>query len=272
MNKRLFFKTVTLLLVLVGSASAHEQLMHQHITREAFESNDVFTLRRLPTTCPFVGNSLNNYSDKLLLQELRYKKTDLSINYMLRYLLPDRTDSLSKKKSPLKISNICKQYIGGELLGICFGIWGAGISGSLIPDTGDDPGDGPSFEGLEYRMSAFYLGYVIGNALGVYIAGNNRYEDCSYLTALGGSFIGGLIGVSALIILDNKKIGACLSILGPPIGSIIGFNLSREPKESPGKAFINCDRGQFRLSLGNINLHYGNYKPLLDVNVFQANF
>jgi len=37
MNKRLFFKTVTLLLVLVGSASSHEQLMHQHITREAFE-------------------------------------------------------------------------------------------------------------------------------------------------------------------------------------------------------------------------------------------
>jgi len=98
MSKRLFFSAVVLSLVLVGSASSHEQLMHQHITREAFESNDVFTLGRLPATCPFVGNSLNNYSDKLLLQELRYQKTDLSINYMLRYLLPDRTDSLSKKR------------------------------------------------------------------------------------------------------------------------------------------------------------------------------
>ncbi|HCK99328.1 MAG TPA: hypothetical protein DHW42_04395 [Candidatus Marinimicrobia bacterium] len=260
-------------LLVIEDVNARQWEMNQHITCEAFKLREMSTSGRLTAVNSFIGNFVISSSSNLFFQKLKYQNSNYPINHVNNYFLQDKNDLPFKTKRPLKISKVCKQFIGGELFGIFLGICGTGISNALIPDPGDDPSDGPSFEGIEYRISAFYLGYAIGNALGVYIAGNDKYEEGSYLATLGGSIVSGLIGVSTLIILDNKDIGAYLSILGPPMGSIIGFNLSRKPRESAGNAFINYDRDQLKLSLGDINVHCDSYyKPLLNVNLFQANF
>ena len=96
----------------------------------------------------------------------------------------------------------------------------------------------------------------------------------SYLKTLIGSIIGSTAGLYIFIECDQKGLPSSALVIGPTIGSILGFNLSRRSRESAGKAFINYNRGsKLKWSLADINVHCNHwYEPVLNVNLFQANF
>ncbi|MCD6574983.1 hypothetical protein J7K97_04835 [Candidatus Aerophobetes bacterium] len=255
MDKGQFFKAVVLSLVLIGIVNAHSQTACQHVT--------------LKTSDLFSGFCFWQLSDGLSCGK---STRELISNSSRGYTFPGYS-FLSEKGSSLKVSRICRQIIAGELSGILFGFWCAGISGALIPSKDEVRSDGPTFAGIEYVMGGFYLGYVVGNGLGVYVLGNDRYGKGSFLATLGGSIIGGLIGVSNFFFLDNKNIGVYLSVLGPPVGSLIGFYLSWRPIEPAGNAFIIYDHGKLKWSLRSFNVCYGyDNKPIINLNLFQVNF
>lgn len=253
------------LFLLGGRINAQNELVHPYITKEAFKLREMSTIGRLSAATTYVGNFEFNSSNNLSFQKLKYQNSNYPIKHVHSYFLQDKNDLPSKTKRPLRISKICKEILVGELFGIGGIFIGPVFISPFVPKD--------AWSALSYGYISSFIGYSIGNSIGVYIAGNDKYEKGSYLATLGGSIVSGLIGVSTLIILDNKDIGAYLSILGPPMGSIIGFNLSRKPRESVGNAFINYEKGLFQCSLGKVNIYYDYYhKPVLNVNLFQANF
>lgn len=269
MSKRLFFSAVVLSLVLVGGANAHKQTMHQHITREAFKLLQMSFPGKSPEAVACVGNLVfNRFVNDPFSKQFDYQDGNYSNCYMQNSnSLPVENNSNSTIKRPLKFSKICKQIVIGEISGLGCSFVGMCIFPAFAPHD-------ESMGTLAYVYIGWYAGYMLGNSIGVYIAGNDKYEKGSYFATLGGSILGALIGVSTFFALDNKDIGACLSIISPPIGSILGFNLSRKPRGmAHGRALINWGQGGLKWSLSNINVYFDNCnRPVLNVNLFQANF
>ncbi|MHA1332379.1 MAG: hypothetical protein ACTSR2_15030 [Candidatus Hodarchaeales archaeon] len=95
----------------------------------------------------------------------------------------------------------------------------------------------------------------------------------SFLKTLIGSIIGSTAGLYVFIECDQKGLPSSALVIGPTIGSILGFNLSRRSRESAGKAFINYNQGRLKWLLSKANVCYDYYnKPVLNVNLFKINF
>jgi len=270
MQRELSVLVVSLSLFLIGGkVNAHEQSVHQYITREAFKLLQMSFPGKSPEAVACVGNLVfNRFVNDPFSKQFDYQDGNYSNCYMQNSnSLLVENNSNSTIKRPLKFSKICKQIVIGEISGLGCSFVGMCIFPAFAPHD-------ESMGTLAYVYIGWYAGYMLGNSIGVYIAGNDEYEEGSYFATLGGSILGALVGVSTFFALDNKDIGAYLSILGPPIGSILGFNLSRKSRGSAGKAFINYNRGsKLKWSLADINVHYNCwYEPVLNVNLFQANF
>jgi len=268
MVKKLLILLVFLSLFLLGERiNAQNELVHPYITKEVFKLREMSTSIRLFSMESYFGRTAINSLIKSPFQKQKYQKNNYPTYYYYMqndHLLDKNISDLRKK--PLNAKKICKEFIIGELFG---------LGGSLI-GMSIGPAFAPKNEGLgtlSYVYIGWYFGYVIGVPLGVYIAGNDQYEEGSYLATLGGSILGGLIGVCTFFTLENKDIGAYLSLLCPPIGSLIGFNLSRKGRELVGNAFINYDSEQLKFVLGNINARYDDYHKLgVNINIIQVNF
>jgi len=275
MRKKLFFRVFVLSLVLTESVkiNAHEQGMHQYITHEAFELHKMYRMTS------YVGILAGDGSSTLVfINQLKYKNNiDLKNYFKTNYLLLNGKSTTLKTKRPLKISKICnakdkvfyygKQFIVGELYGIGFGFLTGILFAPLIP-KGTHP-----IAGALYVAWFMYGGYTVGNSLGVYWSGKNKY-DGSYIKTLIGSIIGSIAGLYIFIECDQRGPLSSALVIGPPIGSILGFNLSRKSRGSAGKAFINYNRGgKLKWSLADINVHYNRwYEPVLNVNLFPYHY
>jgi hypothetical protein len=160
--------------------------------------------------------------------------------------------------------------ITGELL---FGVVG-GISGGY---AGVYAGD--QLDTDPYGNTGFILGCAIGTAVGssivVYGIGTRGSETGSLLTTLGGSMVGGALGLAgSWIIKDQVSEGIVMFplLLGPPILATIGFNLTRrydkhatyEPDESE-RALINFGDGQMVFAIPTVHFQRNPYVDLLKV-------
>jgi hypothetical protein len=189
-------------------------------------------------------------------------KHSLKSNYLL--FLDDKFNS--KTVFSYKTKKCIKEFVVGELCGIGLGFV-SGIVGASFSSNDDMIGT------LGYGLVGAYSGYALGTSLGVYIAGNDEQEKGSYITTLGGCIIFTILGLKSFYLSDQKGFGSVALMLGPPIGSIIGFNMFVKSRAPSTNAFINFRQGKYKLSLGNININYNCYnKTTLTLNLFHANF
>ena len=273
MRKKLFFRVFVLSLVLTESVkiNAHEQGMHQYITHEAFELHKMYRMT------PYVGILAGDGSSTLVfINQLKYKNNiDLKNYFKTNYLLLNGKSTTLKTKRPLKISKICnakdkvfyygKQFIRGELCGVGCSFLSAVIAGPFYPKGKH------GIVGAGYVASVMYIGYTVGNSIGVYWSGKTKYKS-SYLKTLVGSIIGATVGLYIFDQCDAKGPLCSALVLGPPIGSILGFNLSRKSGEmTHGRALINYCQGKLRWSLRGVRICCDCYHDLvLKVSLFQV--
>jgi len=215
----------------------------------------------------YAQSAVAGSSKNLFIEQLKYEKTNELMSFLpINHLLLAENSSVSKTKNPLRAGKICKEFLVGELCGVLCSFPGALIGSAF---ASDDVG----IAALGYGIAGMYFGYASGTSIGVYVAGNDKQEKGSYLTTLGGCIIGTWGGIRIFNAFDQKGLGSVVLMLGPPIGSIIGFNLFRKARESRGNAFINYDQGTLKCSLGKIHVHYDYYsKPVLHVHLFQGRF
>ena len=109
----------------------------------------------------------------------------------------------------------------------------------------------------------FNIGWVSGNAIGVYLVGNIGNEKGSFLATLVGSALGSVVGLtswwSSVAITESEGVlylGALISLLGSPIGALAGFDLTRTYDTPPAEseALINFRRGQMNFAVPRVYL------------------
>ncbi|MCK9425488.1 MAG: hypothetical protein M0Q21_05555 [Ignavibacteriaceae bacterium] len=132
-----------------------------------------------------------------------------------------QTDSLHSTKNLkplLSIKTIFFQAIAGGGIGTLAALIGSELGDELFNDR--HRGLAPSDE----FMLGFFIGYSLGNALGVYWIGNMEEVQGSFGYTLFGSIAGMAIGIS----LTGQKGSAIPIFILPGVGGIIAFYLSAE--------------------------------------------
>jgi hypothetical protein len=119
------------------------------------------------------------------------------------------------------------QALGGALFGLALG-GGAGLAGARL-FAGASGGWGDLIAAIVGSM----IGYTIGVSIGVYLIGRRLGGRGGYWRALLGSIAGAalvLLAAEPLHLNANTALlQACLIAL-PPLGSILGFNMSRKAR------------------------------------------
>ncbi len=119
------------------------------------------------------------------------------------------------KVPPLSFNNIagesCMGFYGGSIFMI-----GTMYIGYLVGNDND----------IVTAVGAS-LGYLVGNPICVYMAGNRDNKTGSFWATLGGSLIGGVVPLIQLIRGSYGKLYPAYLLTCPLIGSIVGFNMTR---------------------------------------------
>jgi hypothetical protein len=138
--------------------------------------------------------------------------------------------------------------VAGAGLGFC----------SMIVIGGEDGGLGTAILGAA-------AGYTIGAALGVYAVGTAGDYTGSFASTLTGSVVGALI--SAWVFGSNNELAQTLewgSLIFPPAGGSIGFNLSRSYRGAGGQSYYLIQGGP--LCCQRYNRRGTHYVNLIDLD------
>ena len=138
-----------------------------------------------------------------------------SLAYRIPYTAEKSVDSLlpaQKNLIGLKTLRVIGQGLSGTGIGIAMAVIGGSIGHSL---AGKKSQSGEEFLGA-------FLGYTVGNALGIYWIGNTNELHGSFGVTLIGSTIGVLVGGLGLYVIGP------FALLVPAASGIIAFYLSAE--------------------------------------------
>ena len=140
------------------------------------------------------------------------------------------------EKPPLKPGKTAAEFVAGTLAGFGFGFGGGLIGGKLAGGDGWDQ--------LAGGLLGFAIGYPVGAAAGVHLVGNTQNEKGSFGAAVGGGLAGAGLAIIIIVAIDNPSVPYIYLAL-PPIGAIVGHNLSRRWEVEPGSALLNFKEGKF---------------------------
>jgi hypothetical protein len=122
---------------------------------------------------------------------------------------------------------------GEALLGGLFAV-GGGIGGGYIGMSLElANGCNGEFCGLGGAVLGGLTGLTLAAPVGVYLAGSHGGQTASFGATLGGSVLGSLAGIAATAATEGK--GAPMLLIGPVVGSMIGFNVTRKYDNSHRK-------------------------------------
>jgi hypothetical protein len=126
------------------------------------------------------------------------------------------------------------RVVGEALLGGLFAV-GGGIGGGYIGMSLElANGCNGEFCGLGGVFLGGLAGVTLAAPVGVYLAGSSGDHTASFGATLGGSAIGMLAGFVTLA-ASEEWVAAPLLVIGPVVGSMIGFNLTRKYDDSHRK-------------------------------------
>jgi len=254
MAKKLLVTKLSLFLFLTGVVFAHQIEIHQYIPNIHLKFVKLFPLRKVGVKTLRVKQSLSQKHDD---------------NYDIRFTFAEKKMNTNSQKIESNVKDKVfyygKQFIRGELCGVGCSFLSAVIAGPFYPKGKH------GIVGAGYVASVMYIGYTVGNSIGVYWSGKTKYKS-SYLKTLVGSIIGATVGLYIFDQCDAKGPLCSALVLGPPIGSILGFNLSRKSGEmTHGRALINYCQGKLRWSLRGVRICCDCYHDLvLKVSLFQV--
>ncbi len=97
------------------------------------------------------------------------------------------------------------------------------------------------------------IAYPIGCTAGAYYVGNTGNEKGSFWATLGGSAAGVAVTVSLVALTDISELGVLYFIL-PPVGAVMGHNLTRRWASPPGNALLNFREGQMSAGIPTLQL------------------
>ncbi len=196
-----------------------------------------------------------NYAENQSIVNINYEETDkdsISDNKIYGNIIP-----------PLSFYRITGECVGGLVIGtVC-------AYGSIILyGMGADK----NIWGWNIDVSIFLadIGWILGNELGVYIVGNIGNETGSLLkTFIYGTAIS--VGVQAIFYSlwyyksadlsgsssSIMEISQFAIMIGPTIGAIIGFNITRKYKKQPAKGdgLINLNNKKICFNVPELFLH-----------------
>jgi len=156
-----------------------------------------------------------------------------------------------EEKPPLRGGRIAGEIGAGAGCGILAGSVGFLIGAAITPAGEGQFGELKKVGG---GGIGFFIGYPLGNSIGVYLVGNRGNETGSFGTTLLGSMAGMVAALLPIIIFQDDYPGwiGLPAFFGLPIaGGIIGFNMTRSYKSphNSGTAFINFRNGHIRLAI-----------------------
>ncbi len=143
----------------------------------------------------------------------------------------------ARQKPPRNLGRIACEILAGAAAGIAVALPAVYVIGALFGQEG-------CFGGLDVALGYLFFVvppvYGLGSAVGVYLVGNIGKQTGSFLLALGGGFLGGLI-MPVMLPLTNRLSDVLIVILFwllwplvlliPPIMATCGFNSRRRYKE-----------------------------------------
>jgi len=134
------------------------------------------------------------------------------------------------EKPPLKSGKIALEALSATALGAGFAYIGGSIGAAF------SSGDG--FSDIAGALLGVGIGYPVGSALGAYLVGNTGNERSSFWAAFGGSAAGAALGI-IFISSTARDSRFYIYLATVPIGAVIGHNLGRHFKSTPGSALLN---------------------------------
>ncbi len=145
--------------------------------------------------------------------------------------------SNNQNKPPIKTEKIIAELTASALTG-------AGLALASMYIYASTHKSSTGWDALAGTILVGGLAYPVGNTLGAYYVGNSGNEKGSFWAAFGGSAAGVAVSVGIISLLQSGNVGFLYLIL-PPVGAVIGHNLSRGWASSPGNALLNFKDGQF---------------------------
>lgn len=261
MEVKLFFKIAFLSFILIVIVKSQELNVRQHGTYDSFKQLKI----SFQNSKSIIAGDIDNLEN---FDYPNFLKNNFVINNKFAYYL--KILETNNQQGANNIKDKClyygKQFILGELSGLGCSLLSAVIAGPFYPKNKD------GVIGAGYVASAMYIGYTIGNSIGVYCFGKTQYNS-SYIKTFIGSMLGASIGLYIYDLCGAKGPLCSTLVLGPTIGSILGFNLSRKPTELPTNALINYNNGGLSSSLNNVFIYYDSSNNLsLNIKLLQVNF
>jgi len=134
---------------------------------------------------------------------------------------------------PIDGTSLVGQFLLGGLFTVGGGIGGAFLGAAL------ERNDGCSDECYGGLILGGFVGGTLMAAIGVNLAGDTDEVDGSLGLAIGGSLLGGLVGIGAI---SNGNLGEgslVVLIVAPTIGAMLGFNIHRvyKPQRAPRSTY-----------------------------------
>lgn len=187
-------------------------------------------------------------------------------------------EKVNNNSAYLKPGSLKPGKVAGEFLLGGFGAVACGVGAvSMIPDQGGWAGPGVVVAGI----SLYVICSNLGCASGVYLIGMSGGETGSYLSTLGGSWggtlVGSIIGFPLLVALedDDKWWSFVAFTAAQSVGATIGFNHSKKGRKTDtySEALLNINDCKLAVAFPQVGISPDSFNSSqYSVNLFQANF
>ena len=149
-------------------------------------------------------------------------------------------------KPPLKPGKIAVELVSATISGLGLTLGSVYVYSALNSNSN-------GWDELGAVLLIIGTAYPVGSAAGAYLVGNSRNKNGSFWAALGGSAAGAAAAISLFAVTNNSSLGYLFYIL-PPVGAVIGHNLSRSWALPPGNALLNFREGLVNAGIPSLQL------------------
>ncbi len=173
-------------------------------------------------------------------------------------------------RPPIHTGKVALELAGSAAGGVAFAFVGIAVA-AYTSQTGNSSN---GWDNIAYALLGGIIGYPIGCATGASLVGNFGNEQGNFWASLGMSAGGLLLGIGLASIVDSGDVTPYLIGIMPPVGAVLGHNLTRGYDTPPGSALLNLSNGRLYTSapLFSVQRLPGYAKPALKMRLFDVRF
>ena len=160
--------------------------------------------------------------------------------------LPPPAIRVAQPTPPLRGCRVAAELLVGGVLGATGFFLGTGIGHSA---GRPDPNGSSDEANWSYIFAGGAIGATIGVPIGVWLIGNSKGEQGSFLASMAGTAVGAGLGAAALWYGGDDGLAVFAAIALPVAGGILGFNLTRHAREPAVGSLFVVRNGSFSLGV-----------------------